>query len=323
MKVIVVAKKRSDFIEIEEIINYFKPEHLCLCIFYNKKVEEFSKITLEYLEEKFSTKVAKIDTFFFEKNIKTGADVCKELYKLLSPQKNVIVLPLLNSFYFLEAAGILKKYKNITVCHISDGILDYVPRYKFFFIKRKINIKNLLKFFIYYIKLFFCESDLSFSIWSNYSAFSKKTIKFKPNLNYKIEIIKRLEPILEKSLEKQELILLIPSHIVNKDILIKHFKLEKSLDGILISNYTGEVTYNNKNYWLNGPMTAEELLQTNYFQKVFSGPSTAAFYAKKLSPNIEVSMISTFKQKNHWGKRQDIWLKKQAVESGINYEYLS
>jgi hypothetical protein len=105
--------------------------------------------------------------------------------------------------------------------------------------------------------------------------------------------------------------------------LIKYFKLENDLDKLIVSTYTGEVIFNNKKYLLNGPITAEELLQTNYFHKVYAGPSTAAFYAKKLNPKTKVSMISNYLQREHWGSRQDIWLAKEAVKIGINYEYLS
>ena len=322
MKIIAVVKKRSDFIELQAIINHFNPQHLCLCIFSNKKIEKFSKITLEDLNKKFLGKVEKLETFFFEKHIKNGKDICEELNKLIT-KKSIVVLPLLNGFYFIEASGILKKNKDVSICHISDGILDYVPRYKFYFIKRKFNLINLLKYLIFYIKLFFYEGDLSFSIWSNYSAFSKKTIRINPNFNYQKETIKRLEPLISKSEEKKELILLIPSHIIDQNLLIKYFKLENDLDKLIVSTYTGEVIFNNKKYLLNGPITAEELLQTNYFHKVYAGPSTAAFYAKKLNPKTKVSMISNYLQREHWGSRQDIWLAKEAVKIGINYEYLS
>lgn len=321
MKIIAVVKKRSDFIELQAIIDHFNPQHLCLCIFSNKKIEKFSKITLEDLNKKFLGKVEKLEHFFFETNIKNGKDIHNTLSKFLT-KKSVVVLPLLNGSHFIEASGIFKK-KNIFICHISDGILDYVPRYKFFFIKRKFNLINLFKYFIFHAKLFFYESDLSFSIWSNYSTFSKKTINIHPNFNYQSETIVRLESLISKSVTNKELILLIPTHIIDKNFLIKHFELENFVDKMIISTYTGEVIFNNEKYWLKGPMTAEELLQTNYFHKVYAGPSTAAFYAKKLNPKTKVSMISNYLQREYWGSRQDIWLAKEAVKIGINFEYLS
>ncbi|MBD1152602.1 hypothetical protein IDH08_04430 [Pelagibacterales bacterium SAG-MED22] len=322
MKTIVVIKKRSDFIELEEIIKFYNTNHLCLCIFSNNKIEKFSRIALEDLTKKFKNKVKKIDSFFFNKNIKNGYDIYEELVKLLT-KKNVVVLPLANGFHFINAAGIFKKNKNVTVCHISDGILDSISRYKFYLIKNKLTLINIFKSFVFITKLFYNQTDYSFSIWASYSPFSKKTINIKPNFNYHLETKSRLEGILTKSQIPKKLILLIPSHIVDKDLLIKHYKLEKDINKVIVSTYTGEVFFKNKKYYLNGPVTAEELLQTNCFHKVFAGPSTAAFYAKKINPDIEVSILSNYKQRKHWGKLQDIWIGKKAIKNDINYEYLS
>ena len=70
MKTIVVIKKRSDFIELEEIIKFYNTNHLCLCIFSNNKIEKFSRIALEDLTKKFKNKVKKIDSFFLIKTLK-------------------------------------------------------------------------------------------------------------------------------------------------------------------------------------------------------------------------------------------------------------
>lgn len=322
MKTIVVIKKRSDFIEIDALINYFNTSHLCLCMFSTKELNFYSKTTFDYLSKKYRNRFKKFESFYFEDKIKNGKDMSIILNRFIT-DKTVVAIPLANGPNYIEASRILKKNNKIILCHISDGILDDTPSYLFYLIKRKFNLLNILKYLFSTIKLFLSKSEHSFSIWSNHSPFSKKTIHINLNFDYQLEIRNRLKSIISSSIDYKKLILLIPSQKVSKDVIIKHFNLEKNLDRVVVSTYTGEVIFNDKKYLLEGPLTAEELLQTNYFQEVYAGTSTAAFYAKKLNPDIDVSMICTIEQLRFRTKLETVWLEKKAIKHNIKYQFLT
>ncbi len=323
MKVIAVIKKRYDFIELEEIVNKFKPSHLCLYTYTNEKIDHFSKNLMEDLRVKFSGKVEKLESNFFSLNdVKNGRDIYNIVSKSVEG-KSVVVLPLANGKYFVQAVSFFNKNPDTTVFHISDGILDYIPRYKYYFTRSKLNITGVVRSVVSYIRLINNISDYSYSVFSNYSAFSKKTTKISPNFNYQKPTRKRLGAAIPKINLNRNLILLIPTKAVNEELLISHYKLEGLIDQIIVSTKTGEIILNKKKYWLNGAVTAEELLQTGYFYKVYSGPSTAAFYAKELDSRISVAMLSTFEERSIIGYTMDRWLRKEAIKSSINYEYLS
>jgi len=323
MKVIAVVKKHYDFIELEEIINRSNSKHLCLCIYTNEKLCNFTKKVAENLHDKFCVKVEKIECHFFNLNdVKSGRDIYNSISTFVK-EKSIVALPLANSRYFVQAAGLFNNSANAIVFHISDGILDHIPRYKYYLTRCKLNIKGISRSVIQYINLINKTSDYSYSVFSNYSAFSKETIKISPNFNYKKLTIKNLEIAIPQLRCNAGLILLMPTKAVNIDLLISEYKLEDLVDQIIVTAKTGEITYNKKTYWLNGPVTAEEMLQTGYFHKVYSGPSTAAFYARQLDSRIRVSMLSTYSERSNIGYMMDRWLRKEALKNEINYKYLS
>jgi hypothetical protein len=322
MKIIIIVKKNSDFIELESIIDFYKPDHLHLFALTSKNNDHFNNFAKGFLKSlvlKFKKRVLKIEeSFFYIDEVKNG----KDIYNKLSPfidGKCVIGLPLANGRFFLDSVKYFNKNPNVVVCHVKDGMLDFIPRHKYFFKKYNLSFINIFKCVFLYFKLINSLSHVSFSIYSSYSAFSKKTIKTKPNCSHSSvarETIDEVMPLLSKL---KNGILLIPSQRVSAELLVSHFKLHEFIDRIIISSKFGVVTMNNKEHWANTPISAEELLQTGYISEVYAGPSTAAFYAKELNFNINTTILSTYEQKKLYGFAHIGWIKKQSLRYNIKF----
>ena len=322
MKIIVIVKKNFDFIELESIIDLYKPDHLHLFSFTSKnnfELHNFAKNVLKSLVLKFKKRVLKIEeSFFYIDEIRNGKDVYNKLSPFIDGEC-IIGLPLANSRFFVDSVKYFNKNPNVVVCHLTDSVLDFIPRHKYFFIKHKLSFFNVFKCVVLYFKLINNLSHISFSIFSNYSAFSKKTIRIKPNCSHSSvarEMIDDVMPLLSKA---KNGILLIPTPCVSVELLVSHFKLHEFIDRIIISSKTGVVTINNKEHCANSPMSAEQLLQTGYISEIYAGPSTAAFYAKELNSNINTTILSTYEQNKSYGFAHIGWLKKQSIKYNIKF----
>ena len=322
MKIIVIVKKHYDFIELESIIDFYKPDHLHLFSFTSKnnfELHNFAKTVLKSLVLKFKKKVLKIEeSFFYMDEIRNGKDVYNKLSPFIDGEC-IIGLPLANSRFFIDSVKYFNKNPNVVVCHLTDSILDFIPRHKYFFIKHKLSFLNIFKCVFLYLKLINNLSDISFSIFSNYSAFSKKTIKIKPNRNHSNQAREMLDGVIPLLSKAKNGILLIPTQKVSAELLISHFKLHEFMGRIIISSKFGDVTMNNKKYWANSSISAEELLQTGYISEIYAGPSTAIFYAKELNSNINTTILSTYEQNKFYGYAHIIWLKKQSIKYNIKF----
>ena len=183
----------------------------------------------------------------------------------------------------------------------------------------KYSFFNFFKCAVLYFKLINNLSDISFSIFSNYSAFSKKTIRIKPNRSHSNQAKEILDNVMPLLCKAKNGILLIPTSHVTAEKIISHFKLHEFIGRILISSKTGELTMNNKKYRANSSISAEELLQTGYISEVYGGPSTATFYAKELNSNINVTTLTTYEQNKFYGYTHIKWLKKQSIKYNIKF----
>ena len=322
MKIIAIVKKNFDFIELEALVEFYKPDHLHLFSFTSKnnfELHDLAKIVLKGLVSKFKKRSLKIEqSFFYRNEIRNGKDVYNKLSPFIDGEC-VIALPLANSRFLVDSVKYFNKNRNVLICHLTDSVLDFIPRHKYFFIKSKLSFFNFFKCVVLYFKLINNLSDISFSIFSNYSAFSKKTIRTKPNCFHSSvarETIDKAMPLLSKL---KNGILLIPTQRVSAELLVSHFKLHEFVDRIIISSKFGVVTMNNKEYWANSPISAEELLQTGYIYEVYAGPSTAAFYAKELDSNINTIILSTLEQKKLYNSAHIGWIKKQSLRYNIKF----
>jgi len=322
MKIIVIVKKNFDFIELESIIDLYKPDHLHLFSFTSKnnfELHNFAKTVLKSLVLKFKKRVLKIEeSFFYIDEIRNGKDVYNKLSPFIDGEC-IIGLPLANSRFFVDSVKYFNKNPNVVVCHLTDSILDFIPRHKYFFKKYKLSFLNIFKCVFLYLKLINNLSDISFSIFSNYSAFSKKTIKIKPNRNHSNQAREMLDGVIPLLSKAKNGILLIPTQKVSAELLISHFKLHEFMGRIIISSKFGDVTMNNKKYWANSSISAEELLQTGYISEIYAGPSTAIFYAKELNSNINTTILSTYEQNKFYGYAHIGWLKKQSIRYNIKF----
>ncbi|MEJ1354051.1 MAG: hypothetical protein RPU39_05090 [Candidatus Sedimenticola sp. (ex Thyasira tokunagai)] len=325
MRIIAVVKKNYDFIELEAMLDKHKPNQLRLFVYTEKnniKLHNYAKNVLRSLSLKFKNRSINIEEkYLYIDKIKNGRDI----YNIILPFIEgdcIVALPLGNGRYFVDSVKYFNRNPNVTCYHLSDGILDFIPRHKYYFIKNKLSIINLLKSLLSYFKLINNRSEFSFSIFSNYSAFSKNTTKIKPNSNYSKQAREMIDDVMPLVSKAKNGILLIPTNTISKEMLMLNFNLQGLTERIIISSKTGEVVLNNKEYWSGIPISAEELLQTGYISQIYAGPSTAAFYAKELNSDASVTILSSYVEKKYIGLREHNWLKKQSINYGIKYVYL-
>ena len=324
-KVLAVIKKNYDFIELESIINFYNPGHLHLFIYTEKNnvvFYDFSKNVLKEIDSKFKNRVAEISkSFLYIEEVSSG----KDIYNIISPfltNDSVVVLPLANGRFFIDSVKIFSQSPKVTVCHISDGILDYIPRYKYFFIRNKFTLFNIFNNIISSIRLRNNLAEISFSVLSYYSAFSKKTIKIDPNRNFSKKSKLIIYENLPNTAKKKNGILLIPTKAISADLIIKYFSLQSSVGRVIISSKFGQVTLKGKEFWFDAPLTAEELLQADVISEVYAGPSTAAFYARELNSTTKISILSSYDERKIIGFNMENWLRKQCVKNDIKYQYI-
>lgn len=322
MRLIVFIKKKRDFIELDQIILNHHPSSLIFCYLTNKKIKQFVLDSQVYFNRKYSKKFKNIKNLIFDiDNINNKIEIYKSI-KTLFNEKCLVALPVSSGKIYTDLSKIIKKKNNTLLIHISDGILDSIPLYKYYFIfLNKKNLKNFLYSIILYFRIKMNLADECYSIFSDYSAFSKSTKKIKVNFDYKFYSRKILFEFLPDLKNRSDLILLIPTKSISDDDLISFYNLKNDVDKIIILYKSGRIKFKNKIYDTQTWIVGEDLLQSCIFNKIYSGPSTLAFYGKMLFSNIDIKILSNVNERLIIGSSMDNFLKEEAIKFGIEYEF--
>lgn len=276
---ITVIKKPTDKVELLSIIDHYKPQKISVVTY-----KDFSRINSADVAKWF-TDIDVIPSFYEIDREGLTAEKFIDFLDTLQPYQ-VLALPIGNLRAFYKCVPVLrrKRGKDLTIVHISDGVIDAFQLFQFCVALRGNGLKGFMKAFYSYFEYKKALADTCFfQLYPLKAALAKDTL---PVLTSKPAEIP--EEIRQKLADNRVDTLLLPGWGETVETLLEAFPEVKNYCAT-----TKELKmYINREYFeLEDYITGEDVIKSGIVKQIVGTASSAVYFAKLYDKNIGCKVL--------------------------------